>query len=51
MIKKNQQGKAAFNKRNPHTTQQQEPVLRDLKEIEGMCVNQTYIILNFYKLT
>jgi hypothetical protein len=24
--KKDQQGKAAFNERNPHTTQQQEPV-------------------------
>jgi hypothetical protein len=26
--KQDQQGKAAFNKRNPHTTQQQEPVAR-----------------------
>jgi hypothetical protein len=26
--KKDQQGKAAFNERNPHTTQQQEPVAR-----------------------
>jgi hypothetical protein len=26
--KQDQQGKAAFNERNPHTTQQQEPVAR-----------------------
>jgi hypothetical protein len=28
--KQDQQGKAAFNERNPHTTQQQEPVARSL---------------------